>query len=361
MADNYGNPTIPLPVPAAGETVTDSGLSRFGDFCKTILNTYGQTAWNAVAPPITGAATSAANGAIPLVRSVLTHNPEQIVFNEKDLPAIYLDRVSGERPYWYAEDYRNTEDRWRLLWVFRPSQQYTQVARNSFTNGIVKVLDRAIEDIRDPAWALASDTDPLAASVAALPSAIKTAVASSTSAQAYSGVALDGSIGSASFSPARQPTVTIAGSASSIVDGSTVTFTGIGADGSARTSVVVLVQSDVPGTFTGDWSLARVDSIDVDAQAGIAATLAFGLGAFAGIGSSMPTMCGLQRIEIASWRDLRVSVGVDSETKQYDALEISLTAIERLVRDLSLYDDNDSQASRYVRDDGSAIESAIYT
>lgn len=339
MADTYGALAIPLPAPPAGGSVADPGLDVMAAFFAAVLNARAQVAWTAVQPPVTGLATQP-NGLVnPVVRTILEHNPEQIVFDEKQLPAIYLDRVSGEEPIWLAEDYRNTHDVWRLWWVFPTAVQYTQRMRNSFGNGLVKVLDRAIEALRDPAFVWPGDPDATAATTAASAATIKTVVASSVVAQSYNGAALNGAIGGTAFAPPRLPSVTVGGMVASILAGSVVVFTGLGADGGARTSRVVL--SAAAGVYYGDWALTRVTTVAVEAQAGALATLTFGLAAFTGLGSVAMVVAGLQQIKITAWKDrlLVIPMAEGAPARTYDAVEVMFAVTERLHFDLALFDD----------------------
>lgn len=358
MADTYGALAIPIPAPAAGEAVADPALDIMGAFFAAVLNANAQTAWSAVQPPVRGLATVADGLVNPVVRTILEHNPEEIVFDEKQLPAIYLDRMGGEAPFWYAEDYRNTHDGWRLLWIFPTAQQYTQKQRNSFTNGIVKVLDRAIEALRDPAFVWPADTDPTAASTAASPTTIKLSVASNVAAQSYSGAALDGAIGGDAFTPARLPTVTIGGTVADILAGSVVTWTGLGSDATARTSRATLAA--VAGVYYGDWALTQVDTIDVEAQTGGGATLTFGLGAFAGLGSIAMVLAGLQRIAIDAWKDRTIVIQMadGAPARTYNALEIMFKVTEKLTIDLDQFDDNAARVQ--VTQEGTVSNAEVY-
>ena len=340
MADHYGALPIPAPAPPANTPVGDPGLDIYAQFFAAVLNARAQDAWSAVQPPVTGLATVADGLVNPVVRTVLEHNPEEISFDEKQLPAIYLDRTGGGEPYWLAEDYRNTHDVWRLLWIFPTAQQYSQKQRNSFTNAIVKVLDRAIEQMRDPAFVYDTDPDPTARTTAAAPSAIKLAIASDTSDQVYSGGALNGATGGAVFTPARLPSVRVAGTVGDVIAGTVVEFTGLGADGEERVSRVEI--DAIAGDYFGDWSLTQVTSIAQPAQSGTGATFTYGLAAFAGLGTFAQRLAMVQRINITSWKDRAVVIEMSpgDPSRTYDALEIQFAVTERLIPDLNLLDEN---------------------
>jgi hypothetical protein len=351
MADTYGGLAIPLAAPLAGDTVTDRALSIYARYFQAVLNARAPIAWQAVHPTVTGTMTPLAN---PVVRTILTHDPREVSFDEKELPALYLDRTGGERPEWKAEDYRVAPDTWRLLWVFPAAVQAAQRLRNSITNGIVKAIDRAVERVRDPAFVDPNDPDPTAATIPAAPTAIKTAAASSTSAQSYTGAALNGTVGSNAFAPGLLPTVTVGGDPTGITPGSTVTFTGLGADGSPRTSVVTL--SAATGTYYGDWLLTQATQIDTSPQASGAATLAFGLDGFAGLGTNAIVLAGVLEIEMKAWKDfpLVVPMADGNKPRTYAALEITFDVFERLVEDTSLLSDSTGTA-QFTYSDGTGV------
>lgn len=350
MADRFGDLTIPAPVPATGDAIADRALTLFGNYFQAFLNAYAQTAWTSVAPSQVSA-TKPTPSVVPVVRRVFTHDPREYVFNEADLPALYMTRAKGERYNWMAEDYRVSDDRWTLWWVFQPSQQETQRRRDSFTRAIVQYIDRAIEKVRDAVHAVAGDPDSTAASVAALPSGIKMSVATSTTTQTYSGAALNGSIGATAFAPARHITITVGGTASSIADGSVVLLTGLGSDGHTRVARVTMTQAGAPGVFRSDWSLTRVDSIEVPGQAGTAATLSFGLEAFTGLGSVVMRLANVQRIELAKSSDVMLAIKMhDGEPRSYDAVEIEFSVEERFDEDISILGD-DSVMQQFTTED----------
>lgn len=336
MADLYGVEAIPLAAPTGTDAVADRAISLFGAYFSAVLNARAPLAWAAVAPAPTGTVTALT---MPVVRTVLTHDPRKVSFSEAQLPAIYLDRTSGERPLWQVEDWRIVNDAWTMLWVFPPAVQATQRARNSITTGIVKVIDRAVEQCRDPAWVLTGDADTTAATVAALPTAIKTSIASAVTAQSYTGAALNGSIGAGAISPPRLPSVTVAGTAADVLADSVVTFTGTGADGTARASRVTL--SAAAGTYYGDWTLAAVTSIDVAAQVGAGATFTFGLAAFTGLGSIPMVLAGLQSIAVRGWKDITFTLTMEgAPARTYEALEVTFDVVEELHPDTDALDNS---------------------
>ena len=123
-------------------------------------------------------------------------------------------------------------------------------------------------------------TDPAAASA----NAIKTAIASSTSAVTYSGAQLDGSIGSGVISPPRNITVTTAGSTASDAP-ATATITGKAIDGSTLTETINVAQTAT--SAVGVKCFAQVTSIALSAGDGTGATLTFGTGLVMGLDSKL--------------------------------------------------------------------------
>lgn len=337
MGNSYGATDIPIQAPAQGEEITDPAISLIANYLAAILNTYATTAWQVVSPIITGLVT-APNLVTPVVRKVFGHNPEEEDFNERDLPALYLWRgPKGAQPFWLAEDWRISPDTWTMLWLFRPATQQGRRLRQSFINGIAKLVDAFIETQRDPVYVAPVDVDPTAvgadpkaASTAAVPSAIKLQIASSTSPQSYTGAALDGPTGALPFVPAQLPTVLVTGSGGS----GTVTFTGLGEDGTARTSRVDLSGT---GTFTGDFALSRVDEIDVSAQVDTAAALTFGLAGWVGLGSEVFVLGKFVSIEVTGWSEKIVVITMSdgSKPRSYEGIEITFKVEERWIRDIT--------------------------
>lgn len=333
MADTYGALKLPVQLPDGTDAVSDPALSRLGEYFQAFCNANGQAAFDRLGVPrVRGLAP-------PVIRSIFTHDPTKLVFNEAHLPALYVTRSNGGKPEWIAEDYRIATDVWTVLWVFPPGQQANQRIRESFTNAIGKMTDMAIEMVRSPAWAWADDPDTKSASLVAAPATIKTAIASSASHVSYTGAALNGAIGATVFAPGRHPTITVSGTVAHVLAGSIVTVTGLGDDGAARTSSIVL--SAAAGTYRGDWLLTRIDSIAVPGQVGTGASFTFGLDAFAGRGTSILNATGLQDIEVTSWTDKMVAIRMSGSlpTKTYDAIEIKLSTEERWTQDTSPLDD----------------------
>lgn len=119
-------------------------------------------------------------------------------------------------------------------------------------------------------------TNPPAASA----NAIKTSVASSTSAQSYSGAALNGAVGGATMAIPRNITATTAGGTPADVP-ATATITGKDVDGNTITETLTLSQT--AATVAGVKMFASVTQIDMPAGQGTAGTLTFGTGLLLGL------------------------------------------------------------------------------
>ncbi len=342
MSDTFGALPIPLPAPADPTTqaVGDPALDVWASYFKAVVNANGGAAWAAAFPRRSG--TQASPGAqIPPVLATFTHQPtdETIApFNENALPALFVYRASGPGPKYEGIDRRVARDVMIVLWVFPTGSQAADRIRAPYVNGLVKILEKAVEDYRDPAWVYPGDTDPTAATLAPIPEAIKLGVATATTAQSYSGAALDGATGSALFAPPRAALVTCEGAASDYVDGSAVKVTGLDVLGRTVTRDIVISTAGIPGTFASDHAFTRITQIDVDAQATTAGTLRFGLGPYAGKGSLVLSFAP-QGITMQRWRAQPIAIPMtDGRPRYYDAAEITFDMYEVLEIDLTRYD-----------------------
>lgn len=331
----YGTLSIPVTAPTNPEVeaVGDPALDVHASFLKAYINTYGAAAWAKAFPR--SLATP-----IPPVLMTFTHQPtdETIApFNERYLPALFLYRAGGPEQKWEMLDQRIARDTITLLWVFPTGAQAAERIRVPFCNALVKLVDAGIEAMLDPCWTYPSDPDPLAASLPADPNAIKLSVATSTSAQNYTGAALDGVIGGAAFAQPRAATITLAGPQSAFVNGSTLTITGLDVLGLTQTRTLTVNASLVPYTLATDYAFTRITGVAVQAQANTTGAVEVGLAAFAGRGSLVlnfaPT--GLRRT--GQWRaqpiTIPVQAGDRTVPRYYDAVEIPLEAYEVWQRD----------------------------
>ncbi len=364
MSYSWGGTALPLAAPATGEAATDKALTVVADYLQAFVNAYGSVAWAAVAK-------LGPDGTSP-IRSVFTHNPEdpRREFNDKDLPALFLWRESGDDE-WLAADWRVDTAVWKALWIFPPAKQDKQTVRDPFLGGLAKLVSFALKKGRDPAYQVTGDTDDFSVTTAAATTSLKTSIASAATAQSYSGAALNGAIGTGAIDPPRPPTVTTAGTLASLVPGSLVVFTGLNSLGVTITSTATL--GAALGTFSGDYDLSSVASIAVDAQAGTAATLTFGTGARAGLGTLVLGRAGLVSLTMTNYRTRMLPIqpvvaGVEQgPALNYDALEFSFAAVEKLEEDV---EDVDSVLSQFAalggvdasfrREDDTEIETAEY-
>ena len=155
MADNFGLVQIPVATSPQGEAAGDPVLTKLVTFLAALLNENGSKAWGEVAP-----------GA-PLVRTVFTHDPEDIVFNERQLPALFLWRASQVEDQ-IADDIFLDTTQCSLLWVFPPAPQETQRRRETFANAVTKLVLVAFERGRTPSYVFDGDLDATAATLGSL-------------------------------------------------------------------------------------------------------------------------------------------------------------------------------------------------
>jgi hypothetical protein len=331
MTDTYGALSIPVAIPTDAEVSAtgDPALDVWASYLQAYINTYGAAAWAKVFP-------RSLTGPIPPVLKTFTHQPTDetiAVFNERYLPALYVYRASGAEQKWEWLDGRIARDTITLLWVFPTGTQPAERIRVPYVNALVKLVDTAIEKYLDPCWTYPGDPDPLAASIVADPDGVKLSIATSMSAQTYTGAALDGAIGSAAFDQPRAATVTLGGAPGDFTDGSTVVVTGLDVLGRPQSRTLTIDASQVPYTLTTGYAFTQVTSAAVAAQATTAGTLSLGLGAFVGRGSMVlnfaPT--GLRRA--GQWRAQPITIpttgpGGANVPRYYDAVEIPLEGFE---------------------------------
>lgn len=150
-ATQFGALPLPVPNPTSTTTVADPGLDVLLAFAKAILNATATTAYQMVAPGV----------GVP-VKTTRAHDPGQVVFNEKELAALFAWRLRGEVET-LADDYDIETATLTLLWVFPTAQAEHQARRAPILNGLTKGLDAALKRGRHPAWVQTGDTDTQAA------------------------------------------------------------------------------------------------------------------------------------------------------------------------------------------------------
>jgi len=138
-----------------------------------------------------------------------------------------------------------------------------------------------VETKSQPSTFFFSRTSTFASGAIADVDAIKKAVATSSSAQSYSGAALDGATNFTSESPqhtkpSRTVSVTRSSNAGSYVQGSKVTFTGT-LNGEAQTEEIAMPDTDGGDTLKGAKLFDEVTQIDVEAQSDASGQFEFGV------------------------------------------------------------------------------------
>jgi len=154
VADTYGLLAIPVAVPAADQPVGDPVIGVLLEAFQAVLNAHISTAW--------GAAGIAPN--IPTVRASFGHDPNKVVFSERDLPALFLWRDgSAIESFDQTADRRIATDTLKLIWVFPAAKQEPQRRRAPVTRAVVAVIDGFLKRNRDPAWIATGDASARAA------------------------------------------------------------------------------------------------------------------------------------------------------------------------------------------------------
>jgi hypothetical protein len=147
----FGALPLPAPAPGAGETAGDPGLDVVLSFCMAVLLADVNAAYKAVAPE-TG----------NVVKNVFSHNPADGVFEQKQLPALYAWRTTGDSER-LADDIELDSSVISMLWVFVPAKQDNQRVRSPLINAVAKALKAALLTGRHPAWQQTGDPEPQAA------------------------------------------------------------------------------------------------------------------------------------------------------------------------------------------------------
>lgn len=353
MADTFGGISLPVDVPATGDAVGDHALKVVGDYISAVLNAYGTTAWQTVLQNK------------PACGAVYLHDPKRFDFIDTYLPAIFIWRskdVPGQAIEYRADDYLEDGSEWTVMYVYPPAQQAFQVKRQTFDNAIGKIVGLLIEKYRDPSYVADGDADITAAAIPTAPTSIKLQVATSASPQAYSGAALDGTIGQGAILPRRPITVTLGGSPAAFVNGSAIVVAGLDVVGQPITNVLTIDTSAIPGTLAGGNDLSAVTSLSVAAQSGTGGTISFGTGSRSGLGSNYLAQAGLEGLRVKGWKSSLLPIPMSpDQTRTYWAVEMTLEAIELFEPDLTLSTaPNTGTTQSFVRDDGSLIEQAEY-
>jgi len=350
MPDRYGAIAIPIPAPLAGEAAADRALSLTLSFFMAVLNAHAQTAWSSVAP------------GVPVVRAVSHGNPKSHGFNEKDLPALYLWRTGSHGLEQWAEDLAVEETTWTLLWVMQPAQQKHQRLRDTFVNGVVKVLRRALFTGRDAVWVADADL--------ADADALKRSVPTATTPRAYQGAELDGAAGGAPLVSPRRVTVSSAAATGAYSTAGPIVFTGLTPAGVLVTESVSLTATNGGELLEGLVVFARVTRVDVPAQLLTTGAFQFGLTADVDAvadGSLLLRHAALMRLRFEKWtaKPLAIEIpgaeGERSIIKTYEAIEVELSAQEEFSEDLAeAYYPHEATDIDITRGDGTLVEQAHF-
>lgn len=330
MADTFGGLT--LPAPTTDSPIGDPAIGKLLGFFKAVVNAYVGDAWATLRP-------RAGDEALP-IRNTSSDDPHLRTFNEKDLPTLFMWRRQG-KPVDWASDLQVSEDLVRGLWVFPPEPQFKQTPRSPFGNSLVKALVKALNLGRDPAWFDTGDTEVTALSYAADADSIKTSIATSLTAQSYSGAALNGVVGATVMSPRRALTVTTtAEGAPTYNTTDPIVWTYIDWCDQEVTTSVMLTSTTALQTITTVIEAKRVVSVAPPAQLLATGAFTFGTAAVVGRGSVLTTRAGLMKCDITEWQPVKLDIQVLDDdgrvdlVKSYSAIQIELAIQERHTVDL---------------------------
>jgi hypothetical protein len=146
----FGPLVLPVTTGATMTQFGDPSLDLLGDFLKAAVNDSASNAWGALMP------------GVPACREVFLNDPEELDFNEKYLPSLFVWRARGFSEQ-IADDYLDDHGTIFGLWIFPTASQAMQGKRGAFINAIWKSILAAVFRERTPGWTVAGDTDPRAA------------------------------------------------------------------------------------------------------------------------------------------------------------------------------------------------------
>lgn len=329
MADTWGALTLPAAVPST-DTGDGTTTAAAGDPCLDTLLAFFEAvlvadvgdAWDARAP---------AAEEQPIVRSVFTHDPTQVEFNEALLPALFLWRPGdGGGVDEYAEDFLRDSAALRLWWVmpYAPDPDM-QRQRMPFINAVGKALARACNAGRHPAWVLAADST-------ADPDAIRLATTNTTGAVTWSGAGLNGAVGGGTVNASRCVTVTAAASTGAFNITDPIEVTGLLDGGIEHTEPLYLTNANGGQTITGIWRFASVTSIARPAQLLASGTISVGYAESpeATLGSLVKRAARLSQLSVTSTKPRRFEIINEAGERigPFYAAEIAI-AIEEIFAD----------------------------
>lgn len=152
MTDTFGALQLPAQLAVHGEPAGDPGLGRLGQYFKSTLNFFGQAAWTQVAGPN-----------LKVVSEVFFHDPNEMTFNNRDMPGLFISRFSEPAYQRLSEDIDLSYTKLKAIWVRGYMRPEFARQRDPFYNTISKVMQHAIELGRHPSYVMADDPDPTAA------------------------------------------------------------------------------------------------------------------------------------------------------------------------------------------------------
>lgn len=316
--DTFGAITLPIGSPSAGESVADPALDVLLSFCKAVLNAEVSTAWG-----------TRAAGETPIVRETFPHNPEDVDFVDRDVPALFLYRDGGGTYEDDGIDIQRENSVLRLRWVFPPSPQTKQSTRTPILSGIGKALAPAISAGRHRSWVVDSDL--------ADDDALRLAAATSTSSQTISGAGFDGALAGQGIHAARPISITTSASIGAYNTTDPIAVTFILKDGDEFTENVYLTNANGGETVATIWSAAIEVSVEIPAQLTTAGTIAIGYADSPEVdfGSLVKRFAGLSRLELVGpGRPNTLTISVrDGETMRYPTIDFDLRIQEILTID----------------------------
>ncbi len=329
MSDTFGGITIPVGVTTpAGDPM----LGKIGAFIQAVANNYVATAYDA----------TKMGAGMPTEQPIATVfagvEPERYTFDDRQLPALFVYRKRLEFAQRTQDDEDSSGEVLALL-IF-PHDDYSHIQKRlSIWNAIARVIAAAFTSGLHPSWVDPDDATPGAASVLESANAIKLSVATSTSAQSYSGAALNGSVGAALMTPRREPTITTSFSAGTYVGPAVCTYL----DWADRTkSKSVALASDGGETLGIGEDVKQVISWSLPAQSNTSGSFQFGTNAVVGVGSDLLSQAAIKSVHLVSAELVKHNVEVLSgdddskfEIRKYDAIDMRLAVIEDLTVDTS--------------------------
>jgi hypothetical protein len=182
--------------------------------------------------------------------------------------------------------------------------QTTVPAQGAAAPALRTAITQAVADLSHGIYHADEFVTPAAAST----NAIKTSIATSTSAWSYSGAALNGSIGAGALSPARPITATSSSSAGAYTL-TAMTVVGVDANGNALTDTMTPTQTGGGETISTTKAFASVTSISGSAMSNTAGAWTFGYGAGLGLRQTPKVRAGMIAVVAEIANAARVTTG----------------------------------------------------